>query len=58
MLLDMDDETLAAVIPFPLHRVKGGASPPPAPEPDTLQEYWALVQRLADERRDLGGGAG
>ena len=53
----MDDDSLATVIPFPLHRVRGGASEP-VPEPDALERYWALVQRLAAERRELGGGAG
>ena len=47
----MDDDSLATVIPFPLHRVSG--RPPQAPEPDALADYWALVQRLAAERRDL-----
>ena len=49
----MDDD-LATVIPFPLHRVSG--RPPVPPEPDALEEYWAFVQRLAAERRDLLGG--
>jgi hypothetical protein len=52
----MDDDSLATVIPFPTHRVSG--QPPAPPEPDALAAYWALVQRLAAERRDLGRGAG
>jgi hypothetical protein len=56
-LLDMDDETLATVIPFPLHRVRPHPEEP-APEPPSREEYWALVQRLAAQRRDLGRGAG
>ena len=51
----MDDDSLATVIPFPLHRVSG--HPPQAPERDARADYWALVQRLAAERRDLGAGA-
>ena len=50
-LPDMDDDSLATVIRFPLHRVSG--LPPRAPEPDALADYWALVQRLAAERRQL-----
>ena len=53
----MDDDSLATVIPFPRHRVRGRA-PLPDPEPDALEQYWALVQRLAAERRELSGGAG
>jgi hypothetical protein len=53
----MDDETLATVIPFPLHRVRPHPEEP-APEPPSREEYWALVQRLAAQRRDLGRGAG
>ncbi len=56
-LLAMDDDTQATVIPFPLHRVRSRPAGP-APEADAREEYWALVQRLAAERRDLGRGAG
>ena len=59
-LLHMDDDSadsLATVIPFPLHRVR--SRPDVAgPEPASREEYWELVQRLAAERRDLGRGAG
>ena len=55
-LLRMDD-SLATVIPFPLHRVRSRPEVT-APEPATREEYWELVQRLAAERRDLGRGAG
>jgi hypothetical protein len=64
----MDDDSLATVIPFPLHRVGGRASlPAPAPpeaarglEPRAVgaEQYWARVQSLAAERRALAGGAG
>ena len=50
----MDDDTLATVIPFPSSR--RGRVPVPDHEPDRLQEYWAFVQRLAAERRDLTAG--
>ncbi len=47
----MDDE-LATVIPFPVHRLPG--SPPAlAVSAPAKEEYWALVQRLAAERRRL-----
>ena len=49
----MDDDSLATVIPFP-RRVVRGRVPDPDYEPDALQEYWRFVQRLADQRRDLG----
>jgi hypothetical protein len=53
----MDDDALATVIPFPIDRVRSRPAGP-APEADAREEYWALVQRLAAERRDLGRGAG
>ena len=56
-LLRMDDDNLATVIPFPLHRVRSRPDVA-ALEPATREEYWELVQRLAAERRDLGRGAG
>jgi len=56
-LRGMDDDTLATVIPFPLHRLRSGTDRP-TPEPASREEYWTLMQRLAAERRDLGRGAG
>ena len=83
-LSGMDDDTLATVIPFPLHRRRPrtpasapATAPATAPEPPPVttpaaseaaqapasqEEYWALVQRLAAQRRhldrDVGSGAG
>ena len=53
----MDDDSLATVIPFPLHRVRSRPEPSTA-EPDTVEAYWEHVHRLAAERRVLGRGAG
>ncbi len=56
-LMRMDDDSLATVIPFPMHRVRSPVEPP-APEPASVEAYWEHMQRLAAERRDLGRGAG
>ncbi len=48
---------LAHVIPFPLSRASAVEQPRP-PEPGTVEDYWALVQRLRAERRRLAADAG
>ncbi len=56
----MDDDSLATVILFPLDRVRARASEAPASalaaEPASPEDYWAHVQRLAAQRRDLQRG--
>ena len=56
----MDDDTLATVIPFPRDRVSARRGGPDEviEEPRTPEDYWALVQRLREERRRLASGSG
>ena len=56
----MDDDSLATVIPFPRDRVPARRSVPDrsVEERRTPEDYWALVQRLREERRRLATGSG
>ena len=59
-LTGMDDDSLATVIPFPRDRVPARSSAPEksVEEHRRSEDYWALVQRLREERRRLATGSG
>ena len=56
----MDDDRLATVIPFPSDRVRARRGVPAGSveERRAPEDYWALVQRLREERRRLATGSG